>query len=211
MTHTAHRTGTIEDMEGDYVVLVMSARGFNDEGAAPKLAEALKILSKFNPVNMGDMKTGSVYRPGYNLKRLIKEATDTSIFHGVYTSIETVKKVLKALKEADLGMSVVVSGLFEEVKNACLEIGLSPHTVLFSLGVWGRTDLLPKEPEVTNIATMCGHAMVSNTLIRKLAKDVKRRKLSPEQAAATLAKGCTCGIFNTERAAKIIEAFADKI
>jgi len=210
MTHTAHRTGTIEDLEGDYVVLVMSARGFNDKGAAPKLAEALKILSKFNPVNMGDMKTGSVYRPGYNLRRLVKEATDTSIFHGVYTNIETVKKVLKALKEADLGMSVVVSGLFEEVKKACLEIGLSPHTVLFSLGVWGRTDLLPKEPEIRDIATMCGHAMVSNALIRKLARDVKRGKLSPEQAAASLAKGCTCGIFNTERASKLIEAYADK-
>jgi len=211
MTHTSHRTGTIESLKGDYVVLVMSARGFNDKGAAPKLVEALKILSRFNPVNMGDMKTGSVYRPGYNLKRLVKEATDTSIFHGVYTNIETVKKVLKALKEADLGMSVVVGGLFDEVKKACVETGLLPHTVLFSLGVWGRTDLLPKEHEVKDIATMCGHAMVSNALIRKLAKDVKRGKLSPEQAATTLARGCTCGIFNTERAAKLIGAFADKM
>jgi len=208
MTHTLHRSGTIESLKKDYIVIVMSCRGFNDKEAAPMLCKALEILSKFNPINMGDMKTGSIFTRGFTFKKIIEKATDTSIFHAAFSDMHTVKNVLKALKEADLGMSVVVSGLYEEVKKACADIGLAPHTVNISLGVWGRTDLLPKEPEVMDIMTMCGHAMISRNLIHKLVRDVRCEKIAPEEAGRTMAKCCTCGIFNWKRAAELIESLA---
>lgn len=210
MTHTLHRQGTEESLKNDYVLLVMSCRGYNDEGAAPKLVKALEILSRFNPVNMGDMKTGGIYTRGFTYRTMVDKVTDTSIFHAVYTDLETVREVLMALKEADLGMSVVVSGLYGEVSKAAEKAGLRPHTVNISLGIWGRTDLLPKDPEVVEIMTMCGHSMISKNLIYKLASDIRRGKTVPEEAARTMAKCCTCGIFNLKRAAGIIELLSQK-
>ncbi len=210
MTHTLHRTGNVDSLRGDYVTLVMSCRGFNDAGATPTLCKALEILSKFGPVNMGDMKTGSIYTRGYDYKKIVEKATDTTIFHAVYKDAPTVRNVLKALKEADLGMSVVVSGLHDDVTNATHAVGLTPHTVNISLGVWGRKDLLPKEPEVMDILTMCGHAMVSRNLVHKLVRDVKRGKITCGEAARAMARCCTCGIFNVERAALLVQSLAAK-
>ncbi|MGD0328897.1 MAG: hypothetical protein ABSB40_00450 [Nitrososphaeria archaeon] len=210
MTHTLHRTGDTSSLKKDYVVLVMSCRGFNDAGATPKLVEALKIMAGFNPINMGDMKTGSIWTRDYNFESIVKKATDTSIFHGVYREIETVKKVVKALKEADLGMSVVVSGLYDEVSSAVQEVGLRPHTVMTSLGIWGKTELLPKQSEVLDIMTMCGHGMISRNLVTKLANDVKLGRISSDEAARTIAKCCTCGIFNVERAKVLIDSLAGR-
>lgn len=209
MTHTLHRTGTAESLKGDYVVLAMSSRGLNEKGAATKLAEVLRILSKFDPINMGDMRTASIFNK--ERKSLVEGVTDTSIVHAVFGDISTVENALKALKEANLGMSVVVSGLFDEIASVCRKIGLKPHTVNISLGIWGRTDLLPKESEIMDIVTMCGHAMISRGLVRKLAKDVKSQKITAEEAAKTLARACTCGIFNWKRGSQLVESLAAKM
>ena len=79
----------------------------------------------------------------------------------------------------------------------------APHTVEHSLGVWGKTDLLPDE-EVLQISTMCGHGMVSFGLIEKAVADVKAGRSTPEQAARELAAPCVCGIFNPTRAAELL-------
>lgn len=177
----------------------------------PRLVKALEIMAKFNPVNMGDMKTGSILTRGYNLRKIMERATDTSIFHAVYTDIGTVRKVLRALKKADLGMSVVVSGLYDQVARAALMVGLKPHTVHISLGVWGRTELLPKDSEVIDTLTMCGHALISRNLVYKLARDVKRERISPEEAGRTMAKCCSCGAFNPLRAAGLVESLSKTV
>lgn len=209
MTHTLHRMGTYEELKEDFIVLVMSARGFNDKGAAPKLAEALKIINKYNPVNTGDMTQGSMYRAGFRIKpveKLLEGVHDRSIVHGVFTDIETVKKVIDDLKAADLGMSVVISGLYDEVKKIT-----RPHTVNISLGIWGKTELLPKYEEVLKICTMCGHQFVSRHLVMKLAQDVKRGRITAEEAAEVMAACCSCGIFNPVRAVKLIKQLVQKI
>jgi hypothetical protein len=211
LTHTLHRTGNIDSLKEDYVVLAMSCRGFNDKGAAPALAKALQIMERFNPANVGDMKTGSMLTRGFNLGKILERITDTSIVQAVYTEIGSVRKALKALKEADLGMSVVVSGLYDQVARATRTVGLKPHTVNISLGVWGRTDLLPKDSEVIDTLTMCGHALISRNLVYKLAKDVKRERISPEEAGRILARCCTCGVFNPIRAAKLVESLSKRV
>ncbi len=207
VTHTLHRRGNVESLSDDYVILVMSAKGINDKGSAEKLKRALEIAARHNAVNFGDMKNGNLFRVGS--KVVFDGIRDTSIVHAVYTNKKDLCESLADLKEADLGMSVVVSGLFDEV-SGCLEtIGMKPHTVQFSLGTFGKQDLLPKE-EILEITTMCGHHQVSPLLVQKLLNDVRRGKVSPEEAGRTLAKQCVCGVFNPVRATRLLCALMER-
>jgi len=204
-----HRCGTEENLSNDYVVLAMSAKGINEEGSAAKLRKFLRIARRYNPVNMGDMKTGNMYQ--VDVEEIIGHVQDTSIVHAVFTDVETVAEFLGEIKEADLGMSVVVSGLFEPVRKCCERIGQkpAPHTVEHSLGVWGRTDKLP-EREILEISTMCGHGMVSFNLVKGAVEDVKEGRATAQEAALKLAVPCICGVFNPIRAARLLEIMADR-
>jgi len=124
------------------------------------------------------------------------------IGHVVYTSKKAIEGVLSELKEADLGISIVVSGIFDEVFDVCRRVGIEPHTVNMSLGTWGKTQLLPKSP-ILELCTMCGHAMISPKLVEMVIDRVKKG-MTPEEAVVELGKQCTCNIFNTVRAAEII-------
>lgn len=202
MTHTLHRRGKRKDLLQDYIVFSMAAQGFNDQDAAKRLVANLRILAENNPVNLGDDNRGSVLT-GYSLQELIDKAGPKAYMAGVYTSQEQLKNVLRQLKEADNGMSVVVSGDFETVFEAAHEVGLKPHTVHLSLGVWGKTDKLPEE-SILEIVTMCGHGMVCPSHIRAAVTKVRKGEMTPEEAAKDLARPCTCGMFNPTRAAAII-------
>ena len=82
MSHTLHRRGKAEGMKNDFVLFAMSAKGINEVDSAGKLRRFLEILSQFNPVNMGDMKTGNEFiTPVGNV---IASTQDTSIVHGVF-------------------------------------------------------------------------------------------------------------------------------
>jgi hypothetical protein len=52
---------------------------------------------------------------------------------------------------------------------------------------------------------MCGHGMVSHNFAKKMLEFVKEGRRTPVQAAAYLARFCTCGIYNTTRATRILE------
>lgn len=117
--------------------------------------------------------------------------------------------VLKELKEADLGLSTVVSGIYEHVDQCLEKAGLQHHTANFSLGIWGNTGKLPSD-DVLEVTTMCGHVMVSSNLVLEMVKEVKAGTKTPDQAAKVLAPQCACGIFNPARAAKLITAMAAK-
>jgi hypothetical protein len=104
-------------------------------------------------------------------------------------------------------LSVVVSGLLEEVLPACREAGVTPHTINYSLGVWGRKDKLPPD-DILAITTMCGHHMISPRLVEKLIAEVKQGRFTPREAALKLSSFCHCGIFNHIRAEKLIRRYA---
>jgi hypothetical protein len=196
--------GKPENLSDDYVILAMSAKGINEEGSAAKLRQFLRITLGHDPVNFGDMKTGNRFQ--FDAEEMMAMTRDTSIAHAVFTDIDTVAEVLGEIKEAELGVSVVVSGLFEPVRECCKRIGQrpAPHSIEHSLGVWGRTDKLP-EDSVLEIATMCGHGLVSFNLVREALDDVKGGRATPQEAARRLAEPCVCGIFNLTRAAKLLE------
>lgn len=205
MTHTLHRQGS-HDLGGDYVVLVMGAKGFTREGAAPALRRCLEVILRHHPVNWGDGRTGNAFsRPR---DKILAGVGDNSVIHGVFTDPDTVARVLRELRELDTGMSVVVSGLFERVHPCVREAGLEPHTIEYSLGVHGRVEGLPSDPLVMGIHTMCGHGMVSYRLISHLAGEVAAGRLDPDRAAAAMAANCHCGVFNPRRAAALISALA---
>jgi hypothetical protein len=203
MTHTLHRQGTMESLERDYVVFAMPSSGLNSQGSKPKLEKVFEILKRYNPVNVGDSKGGSRYSLGGD-EAVRKILVENELVHAVYRSREQVIQVLKDLKDEDLGLSVTVSGLMENTHECCHKAGLTPHTIVMSLGIWGRTDLLPEE-KIQKVATMCGHGLVSYNLIRELAEEVKAGRLTARKAGEMLAKPCICGVFNPERAAELIE------
>ena len=206
MSHTLHRRGTPDSLSRDYVVFAMSAKGINAENSKYALKEFLDIVTQFNWVNMGDMKTGGYYLVGKDA--IMDGVQDTSIVHGVFTSKEDMKAAVKALKEADLGVSITISGIINEVRDGIMAEGLAPHTVEVSMGIKGRTDKLP-EDDLLQITTMCGHGMVSQSLVRQMLIDIKKGRRSAEEAGQYLATPCVCGVFNPKRAQEILEELLD--
>jgi len=207
MTHTLHRRGSEESLDKDYVLLCMAAKGINEDGSEEKMREFLRINLRHNPVNIGDMRTGNMYN--VRIDEILEIVTSTSIVHGVFNDRETVTHVLRDLKEADLGMSVVVSGPFRCVGEICQNTGLSPHSVDYSLDIWGKREKLPSD-EILEVTTMCGHAMVASNLVKLLVNDIKAGNISPVDAGMELAKLCECGIFNPSRAVELLNAMALK-
>lgn len=206
MTHTLHRRGTIEELEHDYVVLAMSSKDVNREGSAPKIAEILKIFAKYHPVICGNVAGNSMRM---DVPHMAAQTKDNTVAHAVFRSTDDVIGLLHELKEKDLGVSIVVSGLFDRVGSCCRRAGLTPHTVNVSLGIWGNKKKLPSE-DVLEIETLCGHNMVGVPLIEEKVEKIRKGRLTPEAAARQLARNCHCGIFNWERAADILQRIVNK-
>ncbi|RCW48640.1 hypothetical protein [Halanaerobium sp. MA284_MarDTE_T2] len=202
MTHTLHRRGPYESLEDDYVVFAISAQEVNAKGTASLFADFFKVVKQYNYKNLGDMKTGNMYSVG--VKKIEEEFQDNSIVHAVFDERKEVVKVLKELKDKDLGLSIVVSGLIDSVEKICKESGTEFHTVNNSLGIWGNTNRLPRE-EVLQISTMCGHGMVSFNLVQDLAQKVKNNKLNIDKAVNEITKQCHCGVINPVRTKRLIE------
>lgn len=202
MSHTLHRRGTKESFKKDFVLFAMAAKGVNEVGSNIKLKKFLTIVRECGPVNIGDMKTGNSYIVAP--ETIVDKAQDTSIVHGVFDDREKLIRAMKAVKDADLGVSVIVSGLLEDVHTCCREVGIKPHTCETSLGIWGKKARLPDE-DVLRLSTMCGHGQVPFNLIMKAIEEVKTGKRTTREAAEDLAKPCQCGVFNTTRAAAVLE------
>jgi len=202
MTHTLHRRGTRESLSEDYTIMMLQSVGINDEGHIPKIQEFLRIALRYNPKNIGSVTMGGMIdKP----EEVIANAS--KIGHAVFDNKEDLTAVLKELKEADLGISVIVGGIFENVDECLEKAGLQHHTGNFSLGIWGKTEKLPSN-DVLEVTTMCGHALISPNLVRAMAKEIKAGTKTPEEAAKTLMPQCACGVFNPARAAKLLATMA---
>jgi hypothetical protein len=204
MTNTLHRQGKVEDLKHDYVIFATTARGITREGAAPKLQEFMRICLKHDPVDIGDSKQGNILQDDIDIQRLIANQKDNSGAGAVFTDLDTLRKVVDELIEADLGISINISGLLDEAQECCHKNGIERHSVEHSLGFWGSTDRLP-ERELLEYHTLCGHGMVSFSLIRRMIEYVRLRRLSPKEAARIMGKCCECGVFNPRRAEMLLE------
>jgi len=154
VTHTLHRQGSADSLARDFTILAMPSSGLNSAGSRPRLAKALEIMLKYDPVNIGDSKNGSRFSLGSD--RAVMEAlVENELVHAVYRSEEQLIGALTELKEADLGLSVTVGGLVDRIEGCCKKAGLTPHTIVQSLGIRGRKEMLPP-PKALEIATMWG-------------------------------------------------------
>ncbi len=201
MTHTLHRKGDIDSLKTDFVLLVLPDKDVNFEGSAEKMKEFLDIFArrKADIVNYGNCSTGNSHHFGIEDLKKVKNL----ILNAVFKGRDGLKACLQEIKDRDFGISIIISGVYEEVVKICQEIGLSPHTVGLSLGVHGRTEKLPDE-KLLDITTMCGHHMVSHHLVNKMIREVNNQKKTCREAAIELSRQCLCGAFNPYRAEKLL-------
>ena len=222
MTHTHHRRGNRESLMGDWVVLAMTQAEVPEQrvNIDERFNKLVAICAKHNPVGIASRDVKGVthrYQKGWDkhmdsgvhlsatIDEVVKDAN--LLRHAVYTRKEDVLAVVKELKEANLGISVVVSGVLDEVFDLCKKADTGPHTVNMSAETLGKTELMP-ESEILELVTMCGHAFISRHLTCYLIDRVKQGSLSPEDAAIELGKQCTCNIFNVVRGADLVRKAA---
>ncbi|MDF1592501.1 MAG: hypothetical protein P1P89_13370 [Desulfobacterales bacterium] len=204
MTHSLHREGTIDSLERDYALFIYPARGFNYKGCAPKVRRLVEIVYQAGPVNMIATTLRHNLYSGVRPEEVLDSIKEGSRVFSVFNNREGIKEALKGFKAADEGISIVVSGLIDRVREIALEIGLDPHTINISLGVHGGTDRLPP-PDIRQFTTMCGHGMVSPLLVRDVIRRINSGKISSWDGSLVLAKPCACGIYNPHRSAELLE------
>jgi hypothetical protein len=218
MTNTLHRFGAPETQRDDYIIFAMPAKGINEAGAIGKLQTFLRLALKHGPVNVGQGSRGGMYRPSSNLTPLahwsrpegadaetvLKAMDEPSVVAAVFDDVAKVEALLKDVKAADLGLSVNISGLADEANACCKRAGITRHSIEYSLGFHGDLNQLP-DRHVLELSTMCGHGMLSHNFARKMIDMVRENRRTPQQAATTMARFCTCGIFNLARAIRVLE------
>jgi hypothetical protein len=187
VTHSNHRQGTRENLKNDWVMLSLPYRG--PPVIMEKVEKYNEICRRHHPINPDRPRGWYIW---------------------VYDDRAKMEAALKELAEAELGLSVVVSGLFDEVAECCRRAGTSAHTVNHSLGFWGKTEKLPPR-EILEITTMCGHGLVAPSLVWHLADKIRRDDFSAAAACQEMRKMCICDIFNHVRAEALMGQLVEAI
>lgn len=227
MTNTMHRQGSVDSLRKDWVIFSHSAAGYNKKGSGPLHQKFAEICLRHRPSNMG---IGEYTPKKTNIvKELLRDRSKSTMYangaateeqlevwremvagmgedhaYAVFSSVEDIQAVIKEIKEADLGISICINALFDDAQCMLGECGITRHSVEHSLGFIGNTKKLPSK-EVLEIATMCGHGMVSYNNTKKMIDSVRLGQMTPERAGEYLKKTCSCGIFNPVRAAELIK------
>ncbi|KJS21749.1 MAG: hypothetical protein VR72_09050 [Clostridiaceae bacterium BRH_c20a] len=203
MTHSLYRRGSVESLQNDFVILITPAVNINHKNSKSKLIEILDFIKELGPVNIGSYDCGNIFT-GATIEKIQQTLSETPRVRCVFDSYEKVKRLVKELKEREYGYSVTVSGLIDDVMMMSKELDIKPHSVNLSIGIHGRVEKLPEEGNL-NLITMCGHGMVSASLVKMVVERVNKGVWDLDRAAKEIAKPCHCGIFNVERAKKLLQ------
>jgi hypothetical protein len=204
MTHSLHREGSTDSLENDYVLFIFPARGFNYTGSKSKIHRLLEFVYQTGPCNL---IVSTLRRNLYSKippEDMLDSIQDGTRVFSVFDSKKKIKDILMRIKEADEGISIIVSGLIDRVRQFTGEMGFDPHTINLSLGVLGKSDSLPP-PDIRQYTTMCGHGLVSPNLVRDVVRKIKTCKASSWNASVTIASPCSCGIVNPHRSEKLLK------
>lgn len=217
MTNTLHRYGHSESFRDDYIIFAIPSKGKNDENCIPKLKAFLRICAKYNPGNMGNGNRGSIapeksLGPTAHWKRdakpdwekVIEGVNKPGTVSAVFASAEQAHACLKEVVAADFGISVNMSTSVENARQAAETCGIKRHSVEYALAFHDPHDHLPNS-QILGLSTMCGHGMVSFNMARKMLDMVREGRRTSEQAATTLMRLCPCGVYNPDRAKRLIE------
>jgi len=153
MTNTLHRFGDAESFRDDYIVFAIASKGKNDQGALPKLRKFLEMAVPFKPVNLGDARHGGALRPCKNMTptshwqrdmtpdfgEVISGLDHPTTVAAVFDDRVNAEEFVKAVKEADLGLSINISTSIDGAEQCCHFAGIPRHSVGYSLGFEGKT------------------------------------------------------------------------
>lgn len=204
MTHSLHREGPLDLLNREYVLFIYPARGFNYEGSGPKARRLMEMLYTQGPANMLVSTLRKNMYSGIPAEEILESIRDGAKIYSVFNDREKIKKTLAKIITMDEGISIVVSGVIDRVRELAAELGLNPHTINLSLGIHGRTDWLPPA-DIRQFTTMCGHGMISPGLVRDVIRRIKTGKLGLWDGSLILAGPCSCGIFNPYRSVEMLK------
>jgi hypothetical protein len=209
MTHSLHREGSVEALRGDFVMIARTSK-VNKAETSPKLPQVAKIVFEVGPSNVGSSALRTNVPLGLDPEDFSQRIAGAHGFLCTFSSKEKMREVLRRVKEANLGISITVSGLIDEVVPMAQELGIKLHTINLSMGIIGKTELLA-EPEVREMTTMCGHAMIAASLVKKGIADVASGARTPREASSMLGRPCVCGIYNLDRSDALLTAGAQGV
>ncbi len=204
MTHSLHREGPLDLLEKEYVLFVYPARGFNYDGSGPKVKRLMEMLFHQGPANLLVTTLRRNMYSGIPPEEILNSIKDGAKVYCVFTDKEKIKNTLAKIMEMDEGISIMVSGVIDGIRDVSAELGLNPHTINLSLGIHGKTDRLPPA-DIRQFTTMCGHGMVSPRLVRDVILRIKTGKLDLWEGSLILAGPCSCGIYNPYRSVEMLK------
>lgn len=230
MSHTSERRGLSPERPGEEIIVLamVPARLKAKPGVSEAMSRLAEMMLAHGPqnwlsrsfVDLDVPQLGSIQILVRMLNRFWPDSTRALLFRlvaerssvltAIYTDLQKVTDLLQDLqgdwlennRRNKLPISIVLSGLFGDVRQCCGQTGLHEHTFLHSLGFFGRAERLPGAGEL-ELLTMCGHGLISVNLIRDLLQKIRKRELTARQAAEEIAKPCICGIVNPDRAERI--------
>jgi len=201
MTHTLNRKGLSNERPGEEIIFLAMVHQKNKHAEYENMKKLAEIVLMHHPRNMIGMPTGAT-------RELIPRiCAGAGILTAVFVNKGDVIRLIEEIKPKSWKISVVLSGLFSDVRNVCTDCNLKEHTYNISLGIWGRTEKLPDE-KILEITTQCGHALISPNYVEHVVKEIKKGKLTPEEGAKKLVKPCVCGIGNRKRTTHILKEMA---
>lgn len=197
MTHTLNRKGLSEENAGEEIVFLAMVHRKNKRDQYENMKQLVEIVLKYRPMNMLGMPTGAT------TDQIPRICAGSGIATAVFNNKDDVNRLVNEIKEKKFSISIVLSGLFSDIRKICNASDLNEHTHNISLGIFGKTELLPDE-KVLEITTQCGHALISPHLVKYVIGQIKKGKMTPEEGAERLVKPCVCGIANPERTVRIL-------
>ena len=204
MTHSLHREGAIDSLDRDYVLFIFPARGFNYDGSRPKVRRLMEFVYQTGPSNTLVSSLRRNLYSGVRPDEILGSLKDGDRAYAVFKSKQKIREVLLRIHEADEGISIIVSGLIDRVREMTQEMDIEPHTINVSLGILGNTGSLPAA-DLRQYTTMCGHGMISPDLIRDIIRKVKTRKITAWEGSLNMVHPCICGIVNPHRSEALLK------
>jgi len=197
MTHTLNRTGLANARSGEEIVILGMVHYRYKEKSVEAMRELVRTILKYNPENFVGLPLG------LSKEDAIALVPRGGVATAVFTDKEIVGKLVREIKGKNLGISVVLSGLYSDIREICEDAGLGEHTTNYSVGIFGKTSLLP-EHLTLDITTQCGHGLVSSHYIQDIVRRIGKGKLTAKEGAELLSKPCVCGIVNRKRTEEIL-------
>lgn len=202
MTHTLNRKGLSENKPGEEIIFLAMVHQKNKRAQYEEMKKLAETVLKYNPDNMIGMPNGAT------AALIPRICAGSGIATAVFSNKNDVIKLIEDIKSKSLGISVVLSGLFADVRDVCKSTDLKEHTHNISLGIFGRTEKLPDE-KILEITTQCGHALISPFHVEHIVSQIKKGKITPMEGAKRLIKPCVCGIGNAKRTANILNQMTE--